>query len=87
MMGVVPIPSPVTKPERRLLRDDVFQQLRDAIVDGTLTPGEQVRDVDLAEWLGVSRTPVREALLRLTETGLVTAAPGGRPLGDGPLHR
>ncbi|GAA0583557.1 GntR family transcriptional regulator [Kribbella sandramycini] len=59
-----------------MLRDDVYRRLRDAIVDGSLMPGEQLRDVELAEWLGVSRTPVREALLRLGEAGLVHAQPG-----------
>ena len=50
--------------------------MRDAIVDGTLAPGEQLRDQELAAWLGVSRTPVREALLRLQQAGLVAALPG-----------
>jgi DNA-binding GntR family transcriptional regulator len=62
--------------ERSLLRDDVYRRLRDAIVDGTFMPGEQLKDGELAEWLGVSRTPVREALLRLGESGLVVALPG-----------
>ena len=72
----MPIPqeSPVVR--RSLLRDDVFGRLRDAIVDGTFAPGEQLRDLELASWLGVSRTPVREALLRLAEAGLVVARPG-----------
>ncbi|GAA3613502.1 GntR family transcriptional regulator [Marihabitans asiaticum] len=61
---------------RSLLRDEVFTRLRDAITDGSLTPGEQLRDLDLAQQLGVSRTPVREALLRLAEVGLVIARPG-----------
>ena len=61
---------------RSLLRDDVYRRLRDAIVDGTFAPGEQLRDGELAAWLGVSRTPVREALLRLAEAGLVVAQPG-----------
>jgi DNA-binding GntR family transcriptional regulator len=61
---------------RTLLRDDVYVRLRDAIVDGTFAPGEQLRDVELAEWLGVSRTPVREALQRLAQAGLVLTAPG-----------
>lgn len=54
----------------------MYRRLRDAIVDGTLTPGEQLRDGELATWLGVSRTPVREALLRLAQAGLVVARPG-----------
>ena len=62
--------------DRRLLRDNVYGRLRDAIVNGTLAPGEQLRDGELADWLGVSRTPVREALLRLAEAGLVVTLPG-----------
>jgi len=62
--------------KRGLLRDDVYTRLRDAIVDGTFAPGEQLRDGELADWLGVSRTPVREAILRLGAAGLVTTAPG-----------
>jgi DNA-binding GntR family transcriptional regulator len=50
--------------------------IRDAIVDGTLAPGERLNDADLADWLGVSRTPVREALARLEQTGLVQTKPG-----------
>ena len=59
-----------------MLRDDVYRRLRDAIVDGTFAPDEQLRDAELAEWLGVSRTPIREALLRLAHGGLVVAHPG-----------
>ncbi|MGY1786924.1 GntR family transcriptional regulator [Geodermatophilus sp. SYSU D00698] len=72
------MPIPPTGPgvDRGLLRDDVYRRLRDAIVDGTFTPGEQLRDLELAAWLGVSRTPVREALLRLAHSGLVLARPG-----------
>jgi DNA-binding GntR family transcriptional regulator len=72
----MPIPENTAPIDRRLLRDDVYGRLRDAIVDGTFAPGEQLRDVELAAWLGVSRTPVREALLRLAEAGLVVAQPG-----------
>lgn len=61
---------------RGLLRDDVYARLRDAVVDGTLEPGEVLRDGELATRLGVSRTPVREALLRLSGSGLVRAVPG-----------
>lgn len=72
----MPIPSESPGVDRSLLRDDVFRRLRDAIVDGTFLPGEQLKDGELAEWLGVSRTPVREALLRLGTSGLVVALPG-----------
>ena len=49
--------------------------LRDAIVDGTLAPGEHLHDDELCGWLGLSRTPVREALARLSEDGLVESMP------------
>ena len=58
------------------MRDDVYRRLRDAIVDGTFAPGEQLRDIELAGWLRVSRTPIREALQRLAQAGLVVAEPG-----------
>lgn len=72
----VPIPQNGLAIDRRLLREDVYRRLRDSIVNGVFEPGEQLRDVELAAWLGVSRTPVREALLRLAEAGLVVAQPG-----------
>jgi len=75
-MYCMPIPTDRPTPRRSLLRDDVYRRLRDAIVDGTFSPGEQLKDGELAEWLGVSRTPVREALLRLGGSGLVVALPG-----------
>ena len=75
-IDVVPIPRGAPALDRRLLRDDVYRRLRDAIIDGTFAPGEQLKDLDLASWLGVSRTPVREALLRLADSGLVVALPG-----------
>ncbi len=75
-MYCMPIPAGRSGVDRSLLRDDVYLRLRDAIVDGTFEPGEQLKDGDLAAWLGVSRTPVREALLRLGASGLVVAVPG-----------
>ncbi|WP_422385795.1 GntR family transcriptional regulator [Microbacterium telephonicum] len=71
----MPTPTERLAP-RPLMRDDVYARLRDAIVDGTFAPDEQLRDTDLAAWLGVSRTPVREALLELGRAGLVRAVPG-----------
>ncbi len=75
-MGAMPIPTDSPALDRGLLRDDIYRRLRDAIIDGTFGPGEQLRDLEVAEWLGVSRTPVREALLRLAQAGLVIAQPG-----------
>src|SRR3546814_1391010 len=72
----MPIPSGSGAVDRTLLRDDVYGRIRDAIVDGTFAPGEQLKDAELAAWLGVSRTPIREALLRLASSGLVVAQPG-----------
>ncbi|GAA3641342.1 GntR family transcriptional regulator [Microbacterium awajiense] len=72
----MPIPDSIPGVDRTLLRDDVFHRLRDAIVAGAFLPGEQLKDGELAEWLGVSRTPVREALLRLSASGLVVTRPG-----------
>jgi len=59
-----------------LLREDAYRAIRDAIVDGTLTPGERLNDAELVGWLGVSRTPIREALARLEQAGLVQTKPG-----------
>lgn len=72
----MPIPTNAPVPQRRLLRDDVYRSIRDAIVRGQLAPGEQLRDQELGAWLQVSRTPVREALQRLAQAGLVVAEPG-----------
>jgi DNA-binding GntR family transcriptional regulator len=72
----VPIPMDTPVPHRSLLRDDVYRSIRDAIVRGQLAPGEQLRDQELGAWLQVSRTPVREALQRLAQAGLVVAQPG-----------
>lgn len=56
------------------LRDAAYYRLRDWILDGTLAPDEPLRDEALAEALGMSRTPVREALQRLEDDGLVVTA-------------
>ena len=57
------------------MRDQAYARLRDAILDGTLEPAEHLRDAELADWLGLSRTPIREALARLEEYGLVETSP------------
>jgi DNA-binding GntR family transcriptional regulator len=61
--------------KRTLLRDTAYAAIRDAIVRGDLAPGSAVRDADLADRLGLSRAPVREALARLVDEGLVETKP------------
>lgn len=62
--------------DRRRMSDEAYERIRDAIVTGELSPGERVKDFQVAESLGLSRTPVREALARLVDIGLVEAKPG-----------
>lgn len=67
----MPIPSDPVRQPRLLLRDHAHRELQAAILNGTLAPGERLADEDLTAWLGVSRAPVREALSRLAQVGLV----------------
>jgi DNA-binding GntR family transcriptional regulator len=60
---------------RPRLSDDVYRMILVAILDGTLVPDERLADDELTTWLGVSRTPIRFALERLDERGLVDMAP------------
>jgi DNA-binding GntR family transcriptional regulator len=53
----------------------VLERLRDAIIDGTIRPGEHIKTADIAREMGVSRMPVREALHRLEVEGLVLMQP------------
>lgn len=57
------------------LRKDIVDILRDLIISGELKPGERLVEPDMAEKLGVSRTPVREAFFRLESEGFVTVIP------------
>ena len=61
--------------EYKPLRDVVFENLREAIVEGRLKPGQRLMEVQLAEQLGVSRTPVSEAIRKLELEGLVVMLP------------
>lgn len=70
----MPLPSTVRPIERPLIREQVYLRLLDWIVRGVLQPNEKVRDIALARRLGVSRTPVREALRRLEDEGFVQTA-------------
>ncbi|USG63329.1 GntR family transcriptional regulator [Brevibacillus ruminantium] len=67
----------IIKPlERPVLRDQIYEYLKKAIITLELAPGQRIKDSDLAADFGVSRTPVREALKRLEDEGLVESAPG-----------
>ena len=57
------------------LRDVVFNTLRNAILTGELSPGERLMEIKLADKLGVSRTPIREAIRKLELEGLVVNTP------------
>lgn len=55
---------------------DAYRAIKSAIRDGVYRPGDRLREDEVAERFGISRTPVREALARLQEKGLVEAGPG-----------
>jgi DNA-binding GntR family transcriptional regulator len=67
----MPMPDGVSPIVRPLINREACARLRQWILDGILRPGEVLRDQVLAEQLGVSRTPIREALLCLEAEGLV----------------
>lgn len=57
------------------LREKILENIRDAILKGTLKPGERVSEPDLAERYGISRTPIREAFRQLESEGYLTVVP------------
>ncbi|MBV9793205.1 MAG: GntR family transcriptional regulator [Actinobacteria bacterium] len=59
----------------RQLKDTVYQQLRDDIISGVLLPGAVLREAELAPRFGVSKTPLRDALVRLQKDGFVAIPP------------
>ncbi|QFG00602.1 GntR family transcriptional regulator [Psychrobacillus glaciei] len=72
----MPIPVNHTKPVRTTAKRHAFNQLQQWIIDGTLQPDEKLNDIELAQALGVSRTPIRESLQLLESQGFVTMQPG-----------
>jgi len=66
----------ITQIPRQSLRAQVYDRLRSAIIHLELKPGERINDKALAEQFGVSRTPVREALKKLEDEGLIVTSPG-----------
>lgn len=61
----------LSPPTRRSLADQVSDHLREAILNGQLAPGEPLRESSLAETMGISRGPIRDAMRRLEREGLV----------------
>ncbi len=66
---------PIRLDNYKPLRELVFESLREAIISGTLPPSERLMEIQLAEEMGVSRTPVREAIRKLELEGLVVMIP------------
>lgn len=62
-------------PKKESRSESAYHQLKQAIRDGTLKPGHRMREVDIAEQFGISRTPAREAIRRLEIDGLVSFVP------------
>ncbi len=66
---------PIKLDNYKPLRELVFESLREAIINGKLAPGERLMEIQMAEEMGVSRTPVREAIRKLELEGLVVMIP------------
>jgi DNA-binding GntR family transcriptional regulator len=75
-MMTLPVPKNFVSPTRMSAKERALSQIQRWIIDGTLQPGEKLLDAELAESLGVSRTPIREAFQLLEVQGLVSAHPG-----------
>lgn len=70
----MPLPTTYNKISRPSMRDEIYNTLLNWIMEGVLSPGEKIVDKELAEQMGVSRTPVREAIRRLEDKGLIESA-------------
>ncbi|OYD09800.1 GntR family transcriptional regulator [Paludifilum halophilum] len=72
----MPIPGQSPKLDRASVKSRVLSQLQQWIADGTLEPGEKIADTEVARAMGVSRTPIREALQILEIQGFIEMRPG-----------
>jgi DNA-binding GntR family transcriptional regulator len=72
----VDAPPPLFQPQDvRSLRDRAYDDIREAILSGGLRPGQRIKERDVAAQMGISTTPVKEALRRLEQEGLVVSQP------------
>ena len=68
--------NPLFQPHEVLsLRDRAYDDMRDAILSGALNPGDRIKERVVAEQMGISTTPVKEALRRLEQEGLIVSQP------------
>ena len=74
------------RPETISAADAIYQLLRNMILEGKLAPGTRLREVDVAERMGVSRTPLREAFARLIGDRLIRRRGSGVEVGDTPAE-
>lgn len=72
----MPIPANHSKPVRQSAKENALNQIQQWIINGTLLPGEKLNDSELADALGISRTPIRESLQLLEVQGFVKMYPG-----------
>ena len=75
--SVARAPAAAAKKEQQYasLSELVYRKMREAIQQGALRPGQRIMEIEVAEWLKVSRTPVREALRRLESDGMLSLEP------------
>lgn len=68
-------PAQFTRPAPSSLRDHAYDEIREAVIAGSLAPGERIKERDVASQMGISTTPVKEALRRLEQEGFVVSTP------------
>ena len=72
----MPIPQNYRVEKQPSAKERAYSQIQEWIIDGTLQPGEKINDVEIANAIHISRTPVREALQMLSQQGFLTMKPG-----------
>ena len=77
MMNSPPRAPALSKLRQESLAQQAFQEVKSAILSGSVAPGTTLSEIELAEAMGISRTPVREALAMLRSAGLIESVPGG----------